>query len=252
LPVPERRKKGEGTVSAERTGTRSAPGAAKKPPSAFIRSLYRVLARHYGDLRWWPGETPFEVAVGAILTQNTNWRNVEKAIENLKKENLLSPAAIKASEDGRLEKALRPSGFYRVKSKRLRAFADYLVRFCGGTMEGLMAEGAGEIRAKLLTIHGIGEETADSIVLYGLGKPVFVVDAYTRRILERHGISEARESYGAVQRLFVEALPQSPAVYNQCHALLVQVGKDYCRKEPRCDSCPLSGMNSPPGAGGKP
>lgn len=218
----------------------------------FIRSLYRLLEDHYGDLRWWPGETPFEIAVGAILTQNTNWRNVEKAIENLKKQELLSPVVIAGAPDGRLEEAIRPSGFFRVKAKRLRAFSEFLVRSCGGTMDALFSENLGELREKFLKIHGIGEETADSILLYGLGKPVFVVDAYTRRILERHGVSEGRESYGNIQRLFLEALPVSPTAYNRCHALLVQVGKDYCRKKPQCDGCPLSGPEGPQAGRGGP
>jgi len=222
---------------------KAAPDALKeKLPENFILSLYRLLEEHYGDLQWWPGETPFEIAVGAILTQNTNWRNVEKAIGNLKKQGLLSPAAIAGAPDGLLEEALRPSGFFRVKAGRIRAFTAYLIRSRGGAMESLFAENTEELRRELLRIHGIGEETADSILLYGLGKPVFVVDAYTRRVLERHGVSNAPESYGSVQRLFMESLPEGPDVYNRCHALLVQVGKDFCRKKPRCGDCPLLGL----------
>jgi len=234
-------------VSEKRIRGSAAPDAARENlQGTFILSLYRLLEEHYGDLQWWPGETPFEIAVGAILTQNTNWRNVEKAIGNLKKQRLLSPAAIAGAPDGLLEEALRPSGFFRVKARRLRAFTAYLIRCREGAMESLLAENTGELRREFLQIHGIGEETADSILLYGLGKPVFVVDAYTRRVLERHGVPEARESYGSVQRLFMEALPEGPAVYNRCHALLVQVGKDFCRKDPRCGECPLLSMEGRP------
>lgn len=211
-----------------------------------LLQLYRILLEHYGDLRWWPGETPFEIAAGAVLTQATNWRNVEKAIRNLKERGLLSPGAVARAGGEELEEAIRPSGFFRVKAKRLRAFAEFVHRTPGGTIEALREEDPGTLRGKLLGIPGIGEETADSILLYGLGMPFFVVDAYTRRILERHGILEGGERYGDIQRKCTEALPEDPLVYNRFHAFLVQTGKDHCRKVPRCSGCPLSSEGSPP------
>lgn len=210
-----------------------------------LPQLYRLLLEHYGDLRWWPGETPFEIAAGAVLTQATNWRNVEKAIRNLKEQGLLSPDAVARVRMEKLEEAIRPSGFFRVKAKRLRAFAEFVHGTPGGTMEALREEDPAALRGKLLEIPGIGEETADSILLYGLGMPLFVVDAYTRRILERHGILEGGERYGDIQRKCTEALPEDPLVYNRFHALLVQTGKDHCRKVPRCNGCPLSSGNHP-------
>ncbi len=217
-----------------------------------ILRMYRLLFQHYGDLRWWPGETPFEIAVGAVLTQSTNWRNVEKAIENMKGRGLLSPGAVVRAGAEALEEAIRPSGFFRVKAKRLRAFAEFVHSTPGGTMESLKGEDPRRLREKLLGIAGIGEETADSILLYGLGMPVFVVDAYTRRILERHGVLKGKERYGDIQRTFTAALPEDPRVYNRCHALIVQTGKDHCRKVPCCAGCPLSSEGRPPaGTGGE-
>ena len=211
-----------------------------------ILRMYRLLLEHYGDLRWWPGETPFEIAVGAVLTQSTNWRNVEKAIENMKERGLLSPGAVVRAGAEALEEAIRPSGFFRVKAKRLRAFAEFVHSTPGGTLESLEREDPRALREKMLGIAGIGEETADSILLYGLGMPVFVVDAYTRRILERHGVLKGGERYGDIQRAFTAALPEDPRVYNRCHALLVQAGKDHCRKVPCCAGCPLSSEGRPP------
>lgn len=216
-----------------------------------ILRMYRILLEHYGDLRWWPGETPFEIAVGAVLTQSTNWRNVEKAIENMKERGLLSPGAVIRAGAEELEEAIRPSGFFRVKAKRLRAFAGFVHSTPGGTMESLRGEDPRRLREKLLGIAGIGEETADSILLYGLGMPVFVVDAYTRRILERHGVLKGRERYGDIQRTFAAALPEDPEVYNRCHALIVQTGKDHCRKVPRCAGCPLSSEGRLPAGTGR-
>jgi endonuclease-3 related protein len=215
-----------------------------------ILRMYRLLLEHYGDLRWWPGETPFEIAVGAVLTQATNWRNVEKAIRNLKERGLLSPAAVVRAGAEELEEAVRPSGFFRVKAKRLRAFAEFVHSTSGGTLESLAGENPRALRGKLLGIAGIGEETADSILLYGLGMPVFVVDAYTRRILGRHGLLDGGERYGDIQRTFAAALPEDPRVYNRCHALLVQTGKDHCRKIPRCGGCPLSSEGHAPAGTG--
>lgn len=202
-------------------------------------SMYEILNDYFGDLNWWPGETPFEIAVGAILTQNTNWTNVEKAIENLKSANLLSPGRLLKEKDDTVRELIRSSGYYNVKTRRLKAFLCFLESEYGGKMERMFEEELPTLREKLLSVKGIGEETADSILLYGGGKTVFVVDAYTRRILGRHGIIDDDYSYGDIQKLFMTHLAPDVSLYNQYHALLVNTGKQFCRREPRCRECPL-------------
>jgi len=204
-----------------------------------LLSIYERLNDHFGDCNWWPGETPLEVAVGAILTQNTNWANVEKAIGNLKSANLLSPRGLLEENDDTVAKLIRPSGYYNVKTKRLKAFLRFLTNEYGGDMERMGEEDLPTLRGKLLCIKGIGEETADSILLYGFGKAIFVVDAYTRRILGRHGIIDDTYSYRDIQELFMTHLTPDVALYNQYHALLVNTGKEFCRRERRCETCPL-------------
>lgn len=205
--------------------------------------MYRTLDRSFGPLHWWPGDTPFEVAVGAILTQNTNWANVQKAIGRIKANGALGPEALYSLEDEALWELIRPSGYFRVKARRLKAFLAVLCGDFGGDLEKMLGGDLHDARRRLLAIPGIGEETADSILLYAGGRPVFVVDAYTRRILERHGILEGRPTYGAIQRLFMEALPPDAGLYNQYHALIVETGKRFCRKEPLCGQCPLGGTS---------
>ncbi len=214
----------------------------KKPSKTANRlmTIYQRLNDYFGNLNWWPGETPFEIAVGAILTQNTNWTNVEKAIANLKSANLLSCKRLLKENDDAVGELLRPSGYYNLKTKRLKAFLGFLESEYGGNMERMFEEGLQTLREKLLNVKGIGEETADSILLYGGGKPVFVVDAYTRRILGRHGIIDDDYSYGDIQELFMTHLRQDVSLYNQYHALLVNTGKEFCRREPRCEGCPLN------------
>jgi endonuclease-3 related protein len=203
-------------------------------------SIYEILNDYFGNCNWWPGETPFEIAVGAILTQNTNWTNVEKAIRNLKSANLLSPGRLLRENDDIVSELIRPSGYYNVKTKRLKAFLVFLQSEYGGKMSLMFEEELPKLREKLLSVKGVGEETADSILLYGGGKPVFVVDAYTRRILGRHGIIGNDFSYGDIQELFMTHLAPDVALYNQYHALLVNTGKEFCRREPRCEACPLN------------
>jgi len=205
--------------------------------------MYRALDRFFGPLQWWPGDTPFEVAVGAILTQNTNWANVQKAIGRIKERGALSPVPLYGLDQADLEELIRPSGYYRVKARRLKAFLEVLCEGFGGDLDAMLAGELQDVRRRLLSIAGIGEETADSILLYAGGRPVFVVDAYTRRILERHGMLEGRHSYGEIQRRFLEALPPEAELYNQYHALIVEAGKRFCRKEPRCGQCPLQGIS---------
>jgi endonuclease-3 related protein len=211
--------------------------------------IYETLERAFGDLHWWPGETPFEVAVGAILTQNTNWANVERAIGQLKAEGVLEPRVLHGLDDETLADLIRPSGYFRVKTKRLKAFLAVLCGDFGGDL-GLMLSGdLPQARQRLLAISGIGEETADSMLLYAGGRPVFVVDTYTRRILTRHGIIDGKLPYVDIQRLFTTHVPRDAGLYNQYHAMIVETGKRYCRTEPRCGECPLRRIAGRDGGG---
>jgi endonuclease III related protein len=211
--------------------------------------IYEKLEKFFGDLHWWPGETSFEVAVGAILTQNTNWVNVERAIGQLKAEGVLEPRALHGLDDETLANLIRPSGYFRVKTKRLKAFLDVLCGDFGGDLERMLAGELPQARQRLLGISGIGEETADSMLLYAGGRPVFVIDAYTRRILTRHGVIDGKMPYGELQRLFMTHLPRDAGLYNQYHAMIVATGKRYCRKEPRCGECPLRRIAGRDGGG---
>lgn len=216
----------------------------KKPVSTKKRLLrmYERLNRFFGDLHWWPGETPFEVAVGAILTQNTNWANVEKAIGRLKAARVLEPRDLLGLDDETLADLIRPSGYFRVKTKRLKAFLEVLCGEFAGDLGRMLSGDLLVARQRLLGIPGVGEETADSMLLYAGGRPVFVVDAYTRRILTRHGLLQGRPSYSEIQRLFMAYLPPDAALFKQYHALIVETAKRYCRKKPDCSGCPLRGM----------
>ena len=206
-----------------------------------LLQIYNMLNGHFGNLQWWPGESPFEVIVGAILTQNTTWRNVETAIANLKSKNLLDPKRLFKTRDDILASLIRPSGYYRVKTKRLKAFLTFLNDGYHDSLDRLFAEELWVLREKLLTVRGIGEETADSILLYAGQKPIFVVDAYTRRILQRHDFISSETSYADIQSLFMTNLPPSAPLFNQYHALLVNTGKQFCTKKySRCTECPLS------------
>jgi endonuclease-3 related protein len=216
--------------------------AFRKPHSAILMKIYQRLYRVYGPMHWWPGETPFEVMVGAILTQNTSWKNVEKAIQNLKAGRVLHVRGIHQLKRSQLASLIRSSGYFRIKADRLKAFVNFLLENYDGELRKMMKEGVDQLRQKLLHVKGIGPETADSILLYGLKKPIFVVDAYTKRIFSRHEILSEKASYEEVQRLFMEHLPHDERLFNEYHALLVHLGKTLCKKKPRCDICPLSGM----------
>ena len=199
--------------------------------------------RHYGPLNWWPGETPFEVMVGAILTQNTAWANVEKAITNLKKANVLNLRKLLRLSDVEMARLIRPAGYFRVKTKRLKNFLKFLDAECGGDIAKLKKQSLEILRQKLLAVNGVGPETADSILLYALEKPIFVVDAYTRRILHRHHLCKKEASYETLQKLFMTRLKPDMSHYNEYHAQLVNIGKDFCRTKPKCEKCPLNGLN---------
>jgi endonuclease-3 related protein len=210
-----------------------------------LLQIYERLAAHFGPTGWWPGDTPFEIAIGAILTQNTAWTNVEKAIANLKREKLLAPRAILECPLETLEAAVYPTGYYRQKALRLRTFCAHLMDHYGGSVKRMARRPLDELRVELLGIPGIGPETADDILLYACNKPVFVVDAYTQRILHRHGLIKAPMRYEALRALFESNLPEDVALYQEYHGLIVYTGKDYCRRHPRCEACPLQPLLKP-------
>jgi endonuclease III related protein len=205
----------------------------------ILMRIYQTLYQAYGPRHWWPGETSFEVMVGAILTQNTSWRNVEKAIQKLKGKGVLNPEGIHHLKRSELARLIKSSGYYRIKTDRLKSFIDFLFEEYNGNIKKMGRERLEELRGKLLGVKGIGPETADSILLYGLKKPIFVVDAYTKRILSRHGLISEKASYEEVQKLFMGHLPCDGKLFNEYHALLVYLGKTVCKKIPRCELCPL-------------
>ncbi len=205
----------------------------------IINWIYERLFKTFGPRHWWPGETPFEVIIGAILTQNTAWTNVEKAINNLKKYNLLEPNRFKELPQDKLAELIRPAGYYQLKADRLKNFIEFLFLNYAGNLDKMFNGDMWELRAELLGVKGIGLETADSILLYAGNKPIFVVDAYTRRILTRHNLIDEKATYTQIQDLFMNNLPQEVQVYNEFHALIVQLGKEICKSKPDCERCPL-------------
>lgn len=210
----------------------------KKIPKLF--KIYEKLYGRFGPRHWWPAETPFEVMVGAVLTQNTSWANVEKAICNLKGRGLLGPERLNSIPLSRLAEFIRPSGYYNIKAKRLKSLVSFLMRDFKGDIALMRRLEMEALRKELLRVHGIGPETCDSIMLYALNKPVFVIDAYTKRIFSRCGLAKEDVTYDGLQRLFTEALPRSVKLYNEYHALIVQLGKEVCRKRPKCNLCPIN------------
>ncbi len=205
-----------------------------------LLNFYQTMSSRLGPSNWWPGESPFEISVGAILTQNTNWKNVEQAILNLKSRNLLDPEKMFFMNDEQLAQLIRPAGYFRIKTTRLKNFLLFLYNECGFNFSILEKMDLEKLRTKLLEVKGIGPETADSIILYALNKPSFVVDAYTQRILNRHGIIHEDADYNEIKELFTSCLPEDVTLYNEYHALLVRVGKSWCRKKtPVCNQCPL-------------
>jgi len=211
----------------------------RKLKASQLGRVYTALRKAFGHQKWWPGDTPFEVILGAILTQNTAWTNVEKAMRNLKNAGKLSFKALRRVPAKKLAQWIRPSGYFNVKAARLKAFMDFLDRECRGDLSKLKRNRMPELREKLLAVKGVGPETADSILLYALGKKSFVIDAYTRRIFSRHGLAKTHETYERWREIFMRALPDDRDLYNDFHAQIVRTGKDHCRKVPRCDSCPL-------------
>ncbi len=215
---------------------------ALPPTRRSLLRVYRLLLARNGHAGWWPGESSFEVCVGAVLVQNTSWSNVEKALRRLRSRGLLAFAALHRLPAARLAPLIRPSGYFRVKARRLRALLDFLAVRYGGRVKAMGDEEPRELRQALLGVSGIGRETADSIVLYAAGLPLFVVDAYTRRVFGRLGLVSGDEPYDALQRFFMRRLPADAALFNDFHAQVVLLAKDVCRKRPRCTACPLSGL----------
>lgn len=207
--------------------------------------IYSQLYAHFGPQSWWPGDTPFEIMVGAVLTQNTNWGNVEKAIVNLKRARALSLSRCHAIPESDLAELIRPAGYFNVKARRLKNLCAFIIETYGSVVR-MKREPLETLRPLLLSVNGIGPETADSILLYALGKPVFVVDAYTKRFLYRHNLIRAGDDYHAMQAAFEKHLPTDAALYNEYHALIVRLGKEYCRPHPRCEQCPLRQVNYNP------
>jgi len=213
------------------------PARAEHPP---LDEYYNSLFTAFGSQHWWPGKTQFEVIVGAILTQNTSWRNVERAIENLRREGLLSSAAIEKSSSARLERLIHSSGYFRQKARKLKEFCKFLRTQYRGSLKRMFLTPTMELREKLLGVFGIGPETADSILLYGGGHSVFVVDAYTKRMMSRHGWSAAGAKYEDVRWMFERQFPGDARRFNELHALIVRAGKEFCRPQVAlCGKCPL-------------
>lgn len=211
--------------------------------SKILLEGFRRLHKYFGPRHWWPGETPFEVMVGAILTQNTSWKNVERAIGNLKNNRVLDPFKLYALSPAKLASLIRPAGYFRVKALRLRHFLKFFIDNYDGAVHPMKLKPAAVLREELLSVKGIGPETADSILLYALEKPIFVIDAYTKRILSRHGLCAEDDGYNELQEYFMDRLSADVQLYNEYHALIVETGKDFCRKEPSCEECPLNGWN---------
>jgi endonuclease-3 related protein len=202
--------------------------------------IYRRLYACYGPQHWWPAEDPFEVIVGAILTQSAAWTNVEKGILNLKKAGALSPRALRKLPHAELAHLIRPTGYYNAKAVKLKAFSEWFGRQFEDSLENMCAVDMEELREQLLEVHGIGEETADSILLYACKKPIFVIDAYTRRVIDCLGLKPETNKYGSYQAPFMDNLPHEAQIFNEYHALLVALGKSVCRKSVKsCSECCL-------------
>lgn len=217
------------------------------PTTQRLQEMYDLLFTHYGRQNWWPADSPLEMMVGAILTQNTNWKNVERAIENLKRRGPLSLELLHSLPLLELAETIRPAGYFNIKAKRLKNLIGFVMDRYEGDLDGLLTDNPSRLREGLLSVKGIGPETADSMLLYGARVPVFVVDNYTHRILVRHGMVAEEATYEELQALFMDHLPDDARLFNEFHALIVKTGKEYCRRNPCCGDCPLErwGPESP-------
>ncbi len=207
-----------------------------------LTEIYDSLFRSFGKQYWWPGDTSFEVVIGAILTQNTNWSNVEKAIKNLKSAKIFTPNKLYEINQDKLAELIKPSGYFNVKAKRLKHFIEWLFLNYNGSLSKLFKQDFATLREQLLSVNGIGKETADSIILYAAEKPTFVVDTYTKRVLVRHGLITEDYDYDAIKEIFENNLPKEVPLYNEYHALIVMVGKYYCKPKMQCEECPLKNV----------
>ncbi len=204
-----------------------------------LKEIYDLLFERFGHQHWWPGDGQFEIIVGAVLTQNTNWTNVEKAITNLKAADKLTPQKLHEIKIEKLAELIRPAGYFNIKAKRLKNLIERLFENYEGKLENIESVSTSRLREELLSVSGIGPETADSILLYAFNRPVFVVDAYTARICARHFLIEPPFEYDELQGLFIDNVDEDVLVFNEFHALLVRCGKEYCKPLARCESCPL-------------
>ena len=230
----------EGTVTKEPFVRKPFYHMRHKDTGKALTAIYKVLSRAYGPQHWWPGDTPFEVMVGAVLTQNTAWTNVEKAIANLKKSRLLSLSRLHGAPGRRLASLIRPIGYFNIKAQRLKSLTAFVAGRYRGSLKRMFADDPRTLREGLLGVNGIGPETADSILLYAANRPYFVVDAYTKRVFGRHGLIADGAVYHEVQQLFMGNLPADVRLYNEYHALIVRIGKERCKKNrPLCAGCPL-------------
>ena len=209
-----------------------------------VFEIYEILLGHFGPQGWWPGDTPFEIMVGAVLTQNTNWVNVSRAIDNLKKNDLLSFEKIHDLPVELLAEKIKSAGYFNLKAARLKNLLNFIGDEYNGSLEDMLHEDALNLRAKILTVKGIGPETADSILLYAGNKPVFVIDTYTHRIFARHDIIAEEDGYYEIQEYFTLSLPEDVELFNEYHALIVRLGKEFCKKsKPLCRRCPLGELD---------
>lgn len=208
--------------------------------NSMLREIYERLLKAFGPQKWWPGDSPFEIVVGAVLVQNTAWRNVERAIQNLRDADVMQPQSLYTLPEQELAELIRPAGYYQVKARRLRNLLRLIVERYDGSLEAMFSVDLATLREELLSVSGIGPETADAILLYAGGLPAFVVDTYTHRVLARHGWIGYDAGYHEIKDHFESNLPADAALYNEYHALLVRLGKDYCKKTgPKCEACPL-------------
>jgi len=204
-----------------------------------LMEMYHLMLNHFGPQHWWPAVDALEMMVGAILTQNTSWKNVEKAIKNLKKRSILNIRALHSISVPELAEEIRPAGYFNIKAARLKNLINFIVERYNGDVSMLLTEKTDILREGLLSIRGVGSETADSILLYAVGRPIFVIDSYTHRILNRHGLADDQASYHELQELFMDNLAEDTGLFNEFHALIVGIGKQYCRRKPLCNGCPL-------------
>jgi endonuclease III related protein len=209
-----------------------------------LMEMFNLMLDRFGSQHWWPGDTELEMMVGAILTQNTSWKNVDKAIANLKNKDLLDIERLHSISPAALAEEIRPAGYFNIKSVRLKNLINFLVEQYAGDMSRFLSDETEALREGLLSVKGVGPETADSILLYAVRRPVFVIDAYTYRILHRHGLIEDQVTYDELKELFESNLPADEGLFNEFHALIVRTAKEFCKGKPLCEACPLHGWAS--------